>query len=202
MTPIEELVAQKRWAPRPVAVLIAIGWVVLIAAIAIESRSAAVDTRELLGALPLVLLLAYGSLAFALNRTEVRILADRVEVRNRPIPVGASETTVQLDEIELCYSRRSFVPLKTGSTRVCAAGIRLRNGKWLDVIPSFDTLDEAQAAAERIAAQISAYAGHPIRAENIGDYAPPVDWKQRRGLLIWSGAFIAALLWILIVDSF
>lgn len=179
-----------------------IAWTVAIIALVYEYRDGAeFGNHEILSALPLSLLIAYGSLAFALNKTEVWISSDSIEVRNGPVPAGSESQTVRLDEIEICYYRRSVVPLKAGSASVFAVGIRLRAGEWVDIISSFETREEAKAAAERIAVQIHETTGRAIPVIDAKGYAPPVDWKRRRGLLIWSGAFIVALIWILAVDA-
>lgn len=195
-------VIRTKWSPRWLTALIVAAWMAAIAAVAYQIGSgAAFESRELLAALPLLLLLAYGSLAFVLNKTEVSVSSDRIEVRNGPVPTGAMRQSVDLSKVEACYYRHSVVPLKAGTASAYATGVRLRDGAWCDINPNLHSIDDARTAAERIAAKVREQTGRNLQAGEQHGFPAPPDWRQRRGLLAWSGAFIAALVWMLLVGG-
>lgn len=172
------LVETARWAPWWVSVLLCILLTLGGAAIVYEyagPHRTDVYWRGLLAGLPLMALLAYGALLFAFNKTVVRVVPGNVEVHDGPVPAGLPPRRFPMQDLDTCYYRTAVNPGRFGAVRVYVAGVQLRAGEWVDLLAEFDSIEQARAAAERIAAAVSAGAVPSLAVRDFSSLRPRVE---------------------------
>ena len=155
------------------------------------------DWRGILAGFPFVGLWFYGSLVLLLAKAHVDVAANDVSIYYTPLPCFVRPAKIareEISEITLDYLRTP----KQGS--YWCIGFKLTDGRMVLLPERYDKEPEAR---ERVAAIQEVLSGGVRRDIPLGTIHAPTqrrDWERVRPVLMWGGAFLAAIVWGLAVE--
>jgi len=198
---LAEVIEEKRWLPLWLSVVLLV--LAILAAIAMLNDAVGagpVDWREAIGGLPLIALLLYLLLCGLLNRTRVSIEAAALRVSHGPMPGVGTAQSVPRDAIRRCYARTILAPTRRGAAASYAAGVETRDDRRIDLLASYESRNEALAAARRIAGALNQGGSQTIAV----DWIEGLPWRRNRQALRrplgWCTAFVLALALIFLLE--
>ena len=170
--------------------------VVFTSAFLYSSIEVGVRPKELMAGGPMFFLLFYGALLLAVNRSEVSVSTDGVDVRHRPLWAGVRDWRVPRADIAFTLWRYVVIPKRFGSESGYVAGLETRNGQWKDLTGIYEREQDARQMAEEMANLLGVSA-----VPRAGMPRKP-DWNTAMITIAWGGAFIVALINGMLVEIY
>lgn len=141
---------------------------------------------------PIFSLLIYGSLVFVCVKGHIEVDGGGIRIGYTPLQVGVPDRHFPREEITaltLDYLRMG----KEGS--FWRTGIVLRDGRHIFLPERFSKEPFAQARVQALQEALSGGIRAPLAIESVFSAKRARDWTDAKAVLLWGGAFIAALVW-------
>jgi hypothetical protein len=155
------------------------------------------DWRGILAGFPWVGLWFYGSLVLLVEKAYIDIDANAVRIYYRPLPCGATDRTIARDEISELTLDLIRVPKEGSYWRM---GVGFQDGRKILLPERHNKEPEARARLAAIQAALSGGVRPPLPLGSIYTGTTKKDWASVRGVIVWGGAFLAAIVWGLAIE--
>ena len=150
--------------------------------------------------IPLYALLVYVTLAALVNRRTVVASPEGLVLRNGPIPLAEGNERIPRADVVFAWHHAilatgdDYVP----STLWYSYGVETRSGRDLEIFSTFEDMESARAAAQKVADALGAPgSSYPVPVRLLGvQKGHPADY---RSVKIWAGitlaAFVTGTIW-------
>lgn len=167
--------------------------------VAVAVFAIADNTHELAAGGPFFLVMVAGLLALITGGTDIEVDENGFQLKPGPLPTGVRSESHVKTEVKALFPRhlREGVGKNVWEDRYYAA-VELNDGRWLNVRGHYSGWEGASASCNEIALL---WTLSEIGAGRSG-YPDKRDWVSARVVLIWGGAFVAALVWGVVAEVF
>ncbi|MCC6538830.1 MAG: hypothetical protein IT162_14845 [Bryobacterales bacterium] len=150
------------------------------------------NPHELRAGAPMLLLLAYALIAGMLGRTRVEVTEHGFRLTPGPLPAFVRSEQQPREAITQLFPRhiREAVAKNVYEDRYYAA-VELAGGRWVNVRGHY----RDWAGASQASLEIARLWRLPEIGAGRSGHAAKRDWTAARTVLLWGGAFLAAMLW-------
>jgi hypothetical protein len=145
----------------------------------------------------------YATVATIVNRRRVVVTPKELVMTNGPLPVRG-RVRIAREDVVCAYHSPTLTMGDSGDTVVLfhTSGIETRAGVHVQVFGTFNDIDSARLAAQRIAGAFGSVSGAPVEVRHLTNLSD--DPGEKRTALIWLGitvaAFIAGFFWDLAIS--
>lgn len=147
---------------------------------------------------PFFLVMAFGLLALITGGTNIEVDESGFRLTPGPLPSGVPSESHTKADVKALFPRyvHESVGKNVYEDRYYAT-VELNDGRWLNVRGHYSGWEGASAACNEIALL---WKLQEIGAGRSGYPPAKRDWATARVLLIWGGAFVAALVWGVVAE--